>query len=175
MYRAIFRRSLGALRLGMTGGVTILLILSILFLLPGITAYGCFYHRADLALQQNNRGHILSQPIQLPIKTHQKWQMVYAGDFSLKALEQFAKIRLALGRYVYRVELKWVSAEPPSPDQALLLNQMDIQAIHLKTTPKALQHQVIWLIDPQGLAVLSYADDKHPGAVYADLKKLVKS
>ena len=103
----------------------ILLILGLMFLAPGVAAYLFYQHPNWLGSSRVNKGILLNPPLHLPSLGHEsKWKILFwspgpCDAVCLQQLDTLARVRLALGRQFYNIEL-WLLPG----DTALTLNKM---------------------------------------------------
>lgn len=166
----------------------VLLLLALVFFAPGLAALYFFKHPQWLSGHATNRGQFVDPPLSIPslIKSTRKWHLLLwspddCGDACIQNMDKLARIRLALGRRYYEV------------DQTLLLGRSNHSLDHqLRETlhnhhvnivslsdieEKALladSHEMrIFIANPEGFLVLSYAVTVKSDDVYSDLKQLL--
>lgn len=158
-------------------------LLVALFAAPGLVAYVIYLHPAWIS-SRTNHGQLLQPPPLLHSKHHkEKWQLLYWSPQSctqdcIQRLDDLARLRLALGRRLYYVDLSLAISTPmvdvPEHIQSLLhkvdanlvsLSQDD--AMHLGLQP------AIYLVNPQNFVILAYAKDQSVQDIFQDLQKMV--
>ena len=88
----------------------VLLLLILLFALPGLTAYFFYFNPQWLGTTTTNKGAFLNPPLLVPsLGGHSKWRLVLWSPVTcetscLEHMDQLARVRLALGRRLYDVE-----------------------------------------------------------------------
>ncbi|MCC5792648.1 MAG: hypothetical protein JJT82_08605 [Legionellaceae bacterium] len=165
----------------------IMLTLAVLFLLPGMLAGWLFYHPEWLNVMRTNKGQLLSPPYRLSTAVgNGKWQLYYwhpapCESLCQQELDQLARVRLALGRRLYQVDLQWLLSEhTPAPAAELVakLAETDIHFLRLnqadsKAVFQAQQENAVFIANPQNYLVLSYGEQQKPGDIYRDLQQLL--
>lgn len=149
--------------------------------MPFLVALWCHEHGNLRDLSLTNQGHLLKKTVRIAEWRHlKKWRLVYVAQAScdascLHALMTLARVRLALGRHLYGIEL-WLLIPPSALDNATdlarQLHEMDVHVSALSVLPDALRHSPIWIVNNKGEGVLTYPDVTHPQAVFSDLKRL---
>ncbi|WP_133130722.1 hypothetical protein [Legionella yabuuchiae] len=165
--------------------VPILLVL--LFAAPGIAAYVFYHHPQWLEGSKVNRGTLLKPPIAVR-KSHEpsKWQLVFWSPRSCtlaceKELDKLARIRLALGRRLYDVNVQLLlgtEAKTLSNDLISKLADQDILTAQLghgdyQSMVNLPKHSQLYIENPTGYLVLAYSDQAKPGDIHNDLKRLL--
>lgn len=134
----------------------ILLILVLIFLLPGVLAYWFYQHPQVLSGQTTNRGTLLAKPIYVAdLAKSGKWGIVlwhpgtcdHACQQTWRMLHQ---MRVALGRRYYQTELQLLTSN------------------HLGKYP------AIFLSDRQGYIILRYPLESKPEPIFKDLEHLMR-
>jgi hypothetical protein len=167
----------------------ILLLLALVFLTPGISAYFFYTHPQWLAATPTNKGVFLSPPVLLaPLAQSgaNKWRFVLWSPGACEAsciaqLDKLARIRLALGRRLYGVVTVLVlgANAPPLPDELVTaLRERDINSLKLVTDSSeilpALQNRLgIFIANPDNYLVLAYQPTVKPDDIYNDIKQLL--
>ena len=155
-------------------------LLFCLFLLPFLLAWWCHEqgHLSHLAL--TNQGRLLDNPVHLSQWRHSKtWRLVYATqqpceETCIHALATLARVRLALGRHLYGIELWLLLPQSHLLGAAKLaqqLQEMDVHVTAFDSEPEV-SSASIWIVNQNGEGVLTYPDTGHPQAIYSDLKRL---
>jgi hypothetical protein len=165
----------------------ILFVLVLLFALPGISALFLFAHPQWLPAGNTNKGHLLQPSVflHMPVQD-KKWQLLFwAPDGCetqcLTQLDKLARVRLALGRRLYHVH---VTLLRPAKSQLLsattlqFLKERTISSIDLSFDESTqLLHMAanaaLFIANPDGYLVLSYAADAEADDVFHDIKQLL--
>lgn len=165
----------------------VLILLGLLFATPGISAYFFYLHPSWLGNTTTNKGKLLNPPVLLGhSKTNSKWRLVLWSPNAceqecIAELDKLARIRLALGRHLYKVtpQLLLNSEAPPLPEAlANALHQQDIHTVRLSQDERK-QMQIlgnqpeIFIVNPDAYLVLAYKPTVKPEAIFHDLKHLV--
>lgn len=174
-----------------------LLLLAALFLAPGLAAVYFYQHPQWLEGESTNKGDFVMPPLQILSmqKLHTsnkltdntpKWHVVLwypeACEAScVESLDQLARIRLALGRRYYEVDeviLMNGTAAPVGPELTDKLQKLTIKVMYLSSTEFAAlstkyPKQRIFIANPEGFLVLSYAVTAESDDIYHDLKHLL--
>ena len=167
--------------------VLTLIILAVIFCLPGLVAYWLFMHPEWLLAAKTNKGQLLNPPYALSTKSdNHKWHLYYwhpgkCDAVCTKQLDRLARIRLALGRKLYEVDLQWLrSNDSPEPGTQLQLQlkEQDIstQKLNAKDSKYLFaqaQGSEIFIANPDTFLILAYDKLNKPMDVYDDLKHLL--
>ena len=158
-------------------------LLIVLFTAPGLLAYMVYLHPTWIS-GRTNHGQLLQPPPLLHSKyREEKWQLLYWSPQDCTQdcthhLDDLARMRLALGRRLYYVDL--ILAIPNSavvpPRTQNLLHKMDGNLINLTqedTTELGIQ-PAIYLVNPQQFVILSYTKDQSMHDIFEDLQKMVR-
>ncbi len=168
----------------------VLLLLSLLFAAPGLSAYLFYTHPAWLGEATTNKGILLSPPVLLTLTDSQaarsKWQLVLWSPNACKKscilqLDKLARIRLALGRRLYEVDARLLlgpNAPQLSDKLAKALHERDIQLSKLSVSEHdrmlLLQNNLaIYIVNPDDYLVLAYSTEVNPDDIYHDIKQLL--
>lgn len=165
----------------------VLLLLVLLFAAPGVAAYFFYKHPEWLAGAPVNKGVLLKPAVllkALPVK-NAKWHVIYwtpetCTKHCFKELDTLARVRLALGRKLYYVDL-WLLAggqEALSKADEEVLRFMDYhyQPVTDESGRASLTDKPrVFLANPDNFLILSYPADVNPNDVYNDLKLLVSA
>ncbi|MCA0402641.1 MAG: hypothetical protein LCH30_02475 [Proteobacteria bacterium] len=165
-----------------------LLLLALVFIAPGLSAYFYYNHPEWVTAKTTNKGMLLSPPILLSkeMQKGDKWRLILVerNDCEkdcLQELDKLARIRLALGRHLYEVE-QWLVIDKEKPN----LNELRVQ---LKTTdiqlrplekesieriPANLHLYPFFIVSPEGYLILAYPKEVKSADIYHDLKQLLK-
>lgn len=166
----------------------VLFLLALLFLAPGLTALYFYQHPQWLSGKATNKGQFFEPPLLISslTKSSSKWHLVLwspgdCGDACSQPVDQLARIRLALGRHYYEVDqtlLMGVPGNPLSHHLMKILHRHGVELVHLPDIEeKALltysPDMRIFIANPEGFLVLSYAVSAQPDDIYHDLKQLL--
>lgn len=164
---------------------TVLLLLAILFACPGIAAYLLYTHPEWRPQETTHQGKILKQAQALPVLKPPHWHLILwtprIAEDSLAELMQLARVRLALGRRLYQIDLVLLLGEKggamPS-DFAKRLHDEDINVLRLSEEMRVKQRVLsegakIFIADPKGRLILSYKLKSKPGGIFHDIKHLL--
>lgn len=175
----------------------VLLVLAMVFLAPGLAAFYFYKNPQWLHGSPTNQGEFVSPPVLLPsliksidskkmLSIAPKWHLVLwsPGDCDAacrKPLDQFAQIRLALGRHFYEVDATLLIGGPNHSMPRHLLDTEYNQAVdvvhlasdELRVLLACSKESRIFIANPDGFLVLSYAVNAKPDDVYHDLKQLL--
>ncbi len=163
-----------------------------MFVAPGMAALLFYQHPQWLGMNTTNKGDFVKPTVhiqalvQIETVGDPKWHLLLwnAGDCDehcFNVLEKLSRIRIALGRHYYEVNQALMldeSVNPMSPHSMNLLKKSETRMLHisqkeldlLRVTP---HHQRIFIADPQGFVVLSYAQTADSEDVYHDIKRLL--
>lgn len=161
----------------------ILLLLALMFIMPGLTAYLLYLHPTWLE-GRTNRGNLLRPPVLLPKAIgKEKWRIVFwqPGDCHeacLKQLDKIARVRLALGRHLYKVDL-WLISDSIETLSGASTRWLHEQAIQIMKWPwnkfpfDETQKGRVFIISPESYIILSYPKEAKPDDIFHDIKHLV--
>lgn len=167
----------------------ILAFLVFLFAAPGIFAYFFYKHTDLLASDTINKGLLLNPPVLVsePSLTS-KWSLVLwnPGDCKKTCTEQLdklARIRLALGRRLYNVDINLFLGPNSAPLPSSLLALLNEQAIHVVQYSAENHTQLqslpddskVYIMNPEHFLILSYALDAPSEDMFQDIKHLLKT
>lgn len=154
-------------------------LLIILFTAPGILAYIVYQHPHWIS-GRTNHGQLL-QPPTLLHSTYQgnKWQLLYWSPHScdeacLHRMNDLAKLRLALGRRLYHVDLVLATAplqQNLQPELQAFLQKIDGQKV--ETQESLSKEPAIYLVNPQHYVILAYSRMQPSKEIFQDLQKMV--
>ena len=165
----------------------ILLVLIFLFAAPGLSAYWLYFHPQWLDKKTTNKGALLNPPVLLSsLEQRNKWHLVLWNPSACEAsclaqLDKLRRIRLALGRRLYDVDLTLVlSAESPALSEARTI-MLDKQGFFVTTLPLKESMQLsalykkpeLFISNPENYLVLSYSDIAPPDDLFHDIKLLL--
>lgn len=165
-----------------------LMILVVMFVLPGVLAYFFYCHPTWLGGVETNRGTLLKPPVLFSkFKQNEKWRIAYyspsiCDTTCLGNLDKLARVRLALGRHLYNVDvylLMDAKTQDLTEKQTKILEELGVNM--LKFTPNDSQDKkvfdnvpVFYLVSPENYIILSYTANTQPDDIFQDIKKLVK-
>lgn len=156
--------------------------LFVLFAAPGVLAY-FFYNNAQyLSGISTNKGTLLNPPILVSeLKQNSaKWDLVLwnpekCSSRCRQKLDELARVRLALGRYLYEINVVLLTPTPLDlmPERFKnILREEDIQ--YIRAEPPFIKEDArLYIANPQGFLVLSYEVDVNLKDMYQDIKRLV--
>lgn len=165
----------------------ILVLLGLLFAAPGISAYIFYLHPSWLGTVTTNKGRLLNPPILLAhTKLNSKWLLALWSPGACEQncvaeLDKLARIRLALGRHLYKVQpqlLLDANAPPLAAPLAQALQEQDIHITRLsqeerKNMSVLKDNLAIFIVNPDAYLVLAYQPNVKPQDIFHDLKQLV--
>ncbi len=166
-----------------------LLLLGLVFLAPGISAYFFYRHPQWLGAATTNKGVFLAPPVlltSLDLLSPNKWRLVLWSPSAcetscIEQLDKLARIRLALGRRLYDVVPQlWLGAKAPPLSEALvnILQDQGIDTLPLaagasKRMPILQNRLEIFIANPDNYLVLSYQPMVKPDDIFNDIKQLL--
>jgi hypothetical protein len=172
-----------------------IIFLIILFLLPGVTALFFYKHQDWLSSPRTNKGELLSPAIKfttymespqikIPSKgiafdRNPKWKLILwepgrCNESCIKILDKLARIRLALGRRLYQVDVNVLSLSGSvSDEENKQFQKKDIHFLQALDSAQLSKSAKIYLMDSQGYLILAYPTDFKAGDIYKDLKHLL--
>lgn len=167
----------------------VIYLLAFFFLAPGFFAYVLYMHPSWLGDSKTNKGRLISPPV-LMGGSHQtargKWQLALWSPSAcekrcIAELDRLARIRLALGRHLYEVEiLLLLNSDGPIVTDPLksALAEQDIHVLRLSLAERerlTLFKDVleIFIMNPEHYFVLDYAPSVKSEDVFHDLKQLL--
>ena len=174
-----------------------LLLLALLFFAPGLTAVYFYQHPQWFSGNSTNKGDFVNPPLLISSLIKQRpstkltmnmpkwhlvlWRLDECDEACVTLLDQLARVRLALGRRYYEVDevlLMSDSLNPLSSELKAKLQEQTIEAVYLPQTESTWlstesPSQRIFIANPQGFLVLSYAVTAESDDIYQDLKQLL--
>lgn len=161
---------------------TTLFLLLLIFAAPGMLAYWVYLHPQYLAAGTTNKGHLLTPPMRLTefaSNNAQKWRLLLwhadsCDQHCLQMVDRLARIRLALGRHLYAVEVGLMMAAHTSPlnaTDAALLATKDVQ--QWRAQQPIATKETILIVNPAGYAILEYPVSIQSADIFHDLKHLL--
>lgn len=166
-----------------------LIILLIIFILPGIAAYVVYNNPKLIAADSTNHGDFIKPPIYIAeLANSKKWHLVYFAKTGCQTrcmgnIDKLARIRLALGRQVYDVDgylMLPSTVKSLNLRQAKILQDINIFVLKLDKNKQGQQQLLAgnydyYIINPEGYAVLGFVADSASEDIFQDLKKLVNN
>ncbi len=170
--------------------VAILLILGAVFIAPGLCAYVFFQH-PDWLGAATNRGLLLTPPKRLqhldPSGHHQKWRLILwspeaCDNNCMEAMDRLARIRLALGRKLYNMNvclLLGSSRAQFSAADVKILHEKDSHVLTLPAYDHA-DHAIlgskpaIYIVNPANYVILKFKIGSESDDIFHDIKQLVQ-
>lgn len=165
----------------------ILLVLAVIFALPGLAAYELYAHPQWLSQAAINKGQLLSPPELLAnVNAKPKWRLILWNPGNcespcLEQIEKLARVRLALGRRLYQVDELLVinkTANALSEDLLKAFADKDIRVLTLSDEQRLKQASLtntakIFIANPQDFLVLAYDINTKPGDIFHDIGQLL--
>lgn len=166
----------------------ILFALVVLFAAPGLSAYFFYYHPQWLSSVTTNKGQLINPPIRVPALTSKtaKWQFVLwrpeGCDVScMKQLEQLSRVRVALGRRLYDVDLVVLmnaNGSAVSDGHAKLLSEQNVSEVRLSARAadkmtRLYNKPMFFIANPEHYLVLAYQTTSQPDDLFHDIKLLL--
>lgn len=161
-----------------------LLLLLLIFIMPGLSAYYFYTHPQWLSKSTTNRGQLVEKPQQISLGTEKKWGLVLwwnkpCDSACIQQLDKLARIRLALGRRLYQVNMYLLLPEniaAPSLETQQMLKEkgIEIKRISVENPQKLpFSKETLAISDPKNFVVLTYALGQNPMDIFADMKQLL--
>jgi len=167
-----------------------MVLLAVVFLAPGLAAI-CFYqHPQWLMGHSTNKGDFVkpSMKIKSLVSTEKKWHLVLwspsgCDESCIQPLDQLVRIRLALGRRFYEVDQALLTGPYSKPTLSELLDVLQENKVGVLQLPRNeastlyayAEEARIFIANPAGFLVLSYATTVTSDDVYRDLKQLMST
>lgn len=167
----------------------VIFILVLLFSAPGIFAWYFFNHPGLLGDSFTNKGQLLQPPIAMEsfqdlrpnLKKSTKWRLVFwtqtaCSSTCMQQLEKLAKIRLALGRKLYEVDLDFFQAkEAPLPSKTLM-DKIEALGFHRTTLQSPAENiPPVLIANPDNYLILGFKKDSNSADIFHDLKLLISN
>jgi hypothetical protein len=167
----------------------VLVLLAVVFSLPGIAAYEFYKHPHWLGAAAVNKGKLLNPPELLAnINAKPKWRLILWSPEKCEQscrdqIDKLARIRLALGRRLYEVdELLVVNNKAHALARGLFKSfvEHDINILLIsddkqeKPTLFTGKSQV-FIANPDNYLVLAYELDANPADIFHDLQQLLRT
>ena len=164
-----------------------LLLLVFLFATPGLSAYFLYFHPQWLSTTTTNKGEFLNPPVLLlALATDSKWRLVLWSPETcektcLEQWDKLARIRLALGRRLYDVDLSLVlgaeaGALPVTLSKALPAPGMSVITLPARESQQLTvlhPHAELFIANPDHYLVLAYPVTAEPDDLFHDIKLLL--
>ncbi len=162
-----------------------LLLLVFLFATPGLSAYFLYFHPHWLSSATTNKGQFLKPPVLLDgLGASSKWRLVLWSPTAcekacLAQLDKLQRVRLALGRRLYDVDLNLLQPANASPLKMVkMLQEPGIAVMTLSadesTRLLALYKQPeLFIANQEHYLVLAYSLTAKPDDVFHDIKLLL--
>ena len=159
-------------------------ILLLIFILPGLSAYWLYQHPNWLSGATSNKGHLLAPPVFLKTlpKTSKWGLLVWNPGPCEKTCQEYLttikQIRLALGRRFYEVNL-WLGTQTKTnflfPKTMRLLQMQGITPWVVNTRELSVlgNKPQLFIVDPKNYLVLSYSATVNPAHIYSDLQRIM--
>lgn len=164
-----------------------LLLLVFLFAAPGLSAYFLYFHPQWLSKATTNKGQLINPPVLMSeLNTNSKWRLVLWSPAAcekscMDQLIQLERVRLALGRRLYDVDLSLLmgaNSKPLSAEQAALLTGHRVSVKVLSAKPSEhlsalYKDSEFFIANPEHYLVLSYPTTAESDDLYHDIKLLL--
>ena len=162
----------------------IIALLILVFAAPGIGAYLVYKH-PEWIKTTTNHGRLLQPPQKLTaLSHHPKWQLLYwmpkdCDKTCAQQLNKLARIRLALGRRLYQVEIQLLLPVDAAPLQPALETQMQTEDSHTLRVHSSMDMSTlgtnpsIYIADPKHFLIITYDSSQSSDDMFQDLKKVV--
>ncbi len=165
----------------------VIIFLVFIFMMPGVCAYWFYQHPNWLMGQATNKGQLLTPPVLVEaLPKTAKWSLVVwnpgrCGRLCQQQLNKITRIRLALGRRFYDVNL-WLLTNDKATlrleTTANLLHQQGIRPLFLSTKNRAKlpilgKKSQVFMVSPDNYLVLSYQLATNPADIYSDLQRVM--
>lgn len=158
-------------------------LLLCLFTAPGMIAYIVYLHPGWISARTNHGQLLQPAPELAHLPRGEKWQLLYwtpqtCAQDCLQRLDDLAKLRLALGRRLYAVDLVLATQSPRnsvSQTAQNLLEEIDAHWAQLSDKEADIlgYQPAIYLVNPKGYVILAYAKDQPVKDIFQDLQKMV--
>jgi hypothetical protein len=168
---------------------SIILSLALLFMLPSFLAYIFYLQPNWFGLKNKNKGNLIEPVLHVGmIKPSNKWQLILVDDSDCKtpclmALDKLKRIRMSLGRDMYRTTQSLVTLQKIPHDfkrQLSVEGGLDTSVKLLSTSARDRFNQVqalpaIFIADPHANIIMVYRQSVSPDDIYQDFKHLLKA
>jgi hypothetical protein len=160
----------------------VIFILIILFAAPGFSAWYFFNHPELLGNTSTNKGKLLTPLVRLKaLEPSTKWHLIFFTKNACEVqctqqLEKIAKIRLALGRKLYEVDLNLVIPTDRNVIPKTLLASINALGYRITKSGQSLEKiPPVLIANPDGYLVLGFNKDTNPADIFHDLKHLISN
>ncbi|MDF1677105.1 MAG: hypothetical protein P1U32_00210 [Legionellaceae bacterium] len=169
----------------------VLFALFLVFLAPGMLAILFYMHPDWLSGLPTNKGILIQPATQVSFleqDSKDKWHLAVwcprgCDETCLATLDKMARVRLALGRRLYQVDLWYLqghAGKTCGKTSEVALTSGGVKSHILSTEEESrvpvLSNQAkVLLIDPNDYLVLEYPVDGKPEDVFQDLKRLLNT
>lgn len=162
----------------------ILGLLVLLFIAPGLLAY-LYYLNPNWITGTHNKGHFLNPAESFPVFSDQKWRLIYwtkngCEQTCIRHLDELQRLRLALGRRYYEVDLWLLQPKEIASSTKMLpamLQQHHIQVLQItpqQYTPLLQKDaEAILIANPTQYLVLAYQPNAPLDDIFHDIKHLL--
>ena len=164
-----------------------MLLLATVFLTPGLAAYVFYQHTDWLGAAKTNKGVLLNPPIALAILNKApKWKLVFwnpgiCENACQQELDKLARVRLALGRRLYEVQIDFLMNLDASQLSGVLTDRLHKADINLIPIPGNKRqeltvlpsHSQTFIANPNNFLVLAYQSSAKPDDIFHDIKRLL--
>ncbi len=162
-----------------------LLLLVVLFAAPGLLAYFAYFHPQWLSANTTNKGQFITPPVSLnELSPDSKWHLVLwspdtCGQSCFEHFDKLARVRLALGRRLYDVDLSLLlGAVAGATKFASPLQEPGVSMVTLSTAESArlfalYSHPRLFIANPENFLVLVYPLNADPDDLFHDIKLLL--
>lgn len=166
----------------------ILFTLVFLFIAPGLSAYFFYFHPQWLRSTTTNKGQFVNPPVLISAleSTPKKWQFVLWSPHTcdalcMKQLDQLARVRVALGRRLYDVNLILLMRENQaqlSVEYAKILRDQGVLERRLSTNEannmlSKYDNSMFFIANPDQYLVLAYQTTSQSNDLFHDIKLLL--
>ena len=165
----------------------VIIFLVLIFMMPGVSALWLYQHSNWLGGKETNKGRLLTPPVLVDaLPKTIKWGLLVwspgrCGQSCWRQLDKITRIRLALGRQFYTVDL-WVITNHKTGLDAVktahLIHQQGIRSVILPATigvklPILGNKPQVFIVNPDNFLILSYQLTADPADIYSDLQRVM--
>ena len=160
----------------------ILVALMVLFIAPGLCAYFAYQHAGWFRSNTINKGQLLDPPV-LVSAMKARWHLVVwspssCGPICRKQLDTILRIRVALGRRLYDVDLLLLLG-PDAPSMSTkdksMYAQQGVQVVKADELMARHPTPAFFIANPDHYLVLTYPFTTKPDDIFHDMKHLLGS
>ena len=163
----------------------VLVLLVLIFTMPGMCAYWFYKHPTWLAGKGTNKGQLLTPPVLIHrLPQTSKWGVLLWNEGPCEnacwqQLHKITQIRLALGRRFYNVNLWFLTDDAKIlalPKATDLLHKQRISSLLVKREAgvELLGKQSrVFIVSPQNYLVLTYPFEVNSADIYEDLQRVM--